>query len=66
MASPPMPGVFPDSILGIVGAFVATYLGQSVGWYQPGESAGFLSAVVGAVVVLFVYGLLAGRHGHVT
>ena len=54
------------SILGIVGSFVATYLGQSVGWYQPGESAGFLSAVVGAVVVLFVYGLLAGRHGRVT
>jgi len=54
MASPPMPGVFPDSILGIVGAFVATYLGQSVGWYEPGESAGFLGAVVGAVVVLFV------------
>jgi len=59
-------GFILTSILGIVGSFVATYLGQSVGWYQPGESAGFLSAVVGAVVVLFVYGLLAGRHGHVT
>ena len=66
MASPPMPGVFPDSILGIVGAFVATYLGQSVGWYEPGESAGFLGAVVGAVVVLFVYDLLAGRQGRAT
>ena len=59
-------GFILTSILGIVGSFVATYLGQSVGWYQPGESAGFLSAVVGAVVVLFVYGLLAGRHGRVT
>jgi len=47
-------------ILGIVGAFVATYLGQSVGWYGPGESAGILGGVVGAVVLLFVYGLLAG------
>ena len=59
-------GFILTSILGIVGSFVATYLGQSVGWYQPGESAGFLSAVVGAVVVFFVYGLLAGRHGRVT
>jgi uncharacterized membrane protein YeaQ/YmgE (transglycosylase-associated protein family) len=48
-------------ILGIVGAFVATYLGQSVGWYLPGESAGILGSVVGAVIVLFIYGLVAGR-----
>ena len=48
-------------ILGIVGAFVATYLGQAVGWYSPGESAGFLGGIVGAVIVLFVYGLIAGR-----
>ena len=54
-------GFILTAILGIVGAFVATYLGQSVGWYEPGESAGFLGGVVGAVVVLFVYGLLAGR-----
>ena len=53
-------------ILGIVGAFVATYLGQSVGWYQAGESAGFIGGVVGAIVVLFVYGLLAGRQGRAT
>lgn len=54
-------GFILTAILGIVGAFVATYLGQSVGWYRPGESAGFLGGVVGAVVVLFIYGLLAGR-----
>jgi uncharacterized membrane protein YeaQ/YmgE (transglycosylase-associated protein family) len=48
-------------ILGIVGAFIATYLGQSVGWYGPGESAGLLGGVVGAVVLLFVYGLVMGR-----
>ena len=50
-------------ILGIVGAFVATYLGQAVGWYNPGEIAGFLGSVVGAVVLLFVYGLIMGRQG---
>jgi uncharacterized membrane protein YeaQ/YmgE (transglycosylase-associated protein family) len=59
-------GFILTTILGIVGAFVATYLGQFVGWYKPGESAGFLGAVVGAVIVLFVYGLFAGRQGRST
>ena len=47
--------------LGIAGAFVATYLGQAVGWYGPGESAGFIGGVVGAIIVLAVYGFFAGR-----
>jgi uncharacterized membrane protein YeaQ/YmgE (transglycosylase-associated protein family) len=54
-------GFILTTILGIVGAFVATYLGQAVGWYKAGESAGFIGAVVGAVILLFVYGLFAGR-----
>jgi uncharacterized membrane protein YeaQ/YmgE (transglycosylase-associated protein family) len=49
------------AILGIVGAFVATLLGQALGWYQPGEGAGLIGAVVVAIIVLFVYGLVAGR-----
>ena len=49
------------TVLGIVGAFVATYLGQGLGWYRPGEGAGLVGAVVGAIIVLFVYGLVAGR-----
>ena len=49
------------TILGIVGAFVATYLGQALGWYPPGEGAGLIGAIVGAIVVLFVYGMIAGR-----
>jgi uncharacterized membrane protein YeaQ/YmgE (transglycosylase-associated protein family) len=53
-------------ILGIVGAFVATYLGQAVGWYGPGESAGFIGGVVGAIIVLVVYGFFAGRQGRAT
>jgi uncharacterized membrane protein YeaQ/YmgE (transglycosylase-associated protein family) len=48
-------------ILGIVGAFVATFLGQSLGWYQPGEGAGLVGAVVGAIIVLFAYHTVAGR-----
>jgi uncharacterized membrane protein YeaQ/YmgE (transglycosylase-associated protein family) len=45
-------------LLGIVGAFVATYLGQSLGWYSPGEGAGLFGAIVGAVILI---GLIAGR-----
>ena len=53
-------GFILTAILGIIGAFVATYLGQALGWYRPGEGAGLIGAVVGAIIVLFVYGLLAG------
>jgi uncharacterized membrane protein YeaQ/YmgE (transglycosylase-associated protein family) len=58
-------GFILTTILGIVGAFVATYLGQAVGWYKAGESAGFIGAVVGAIILLFVYGLFAGRQSRV-
>jgi uncharacterized membrane protein YeaQ/YmgE (transglycosylase-associated protein family) len=54
-------GFILTAILGIVGAFVATFLGQALGWYRPGEGAGLIGAVVGAVVVLLVYGMVAGR-----
>jgi uncharacterized membrane protein YeaQ/YmgE (transglycosylase-associated protein family) len=54
-------GFILTAVLGIVGAFVATFLGQALGWYRPGEGAGLIGAVVGAIIVLFVYGLVAGR-----
>jgi uncharacterized membrane protein YeaQ/YmgE (transglycosylase-associated protein family) len=54
-------GFILTTILGIVGAFVASYLGQALGWYRPGEGAGLIGAVVGAIIELFVYGLFAGR-----
>jgi uncharacterized membrane protein YeaQ/YmgE (transglycosylase-associated protein family) len=54
-------GFIMTTILGIVGAFVATFLGQSLGWYRPGEGTGLIGAVVGAIIVLLVYGMLAGR-----
>jgi len=54
-------GFILTTILGVVGAFVATYLGQALGWYTPGEGAGLIGAVVGAIIVLFVYGFFAGR-----
>jgi uncharacterized membrane protein YeaQ/YmgE (transglycosylase-associated protein family) len=54
-------GFILTTILGIVGAFVASYLGQALGWYGPDQGAGLIGAVVGAIIVLFVYGLVAGR-----
>jgi uncharacterized membrane protein YeaQ/YmgE (transglycosylase-associated protein family) len=53
-------GFILTSILGIVGAFVATFLGQALGWYRPGEGAGLIGAVVGAIIVLVIYGMFAG------
>jgi uncharacterized membrane protein YeaQ/YmgE (transglycosylase-associated protein family) len=54
-------GFILTTILGIVGAFVATFLGQSIGWYRAGEGAGLIGAVVGALIVLFIWGLIANR-----
>jgi len=56
-------GFILTTILGIVGAIVATYLGQALGWYQPGEGAGFIGAVVGAIVVLLIWGVVTRRRG---
>lgn len=54
------PGGFIITILlGIAGAMVATFLGQALGWYGPGQSAGFIGAVVGAVIILLVYRMVA-------
>jgi uncharacterized membrane protein YeaQ/YmgE (transglycosylase-associated protein family) len=54
-------GFILTTILGIAGAFVATYLGQAIGWYQANEGAGLIGAVVGAIIVLVVWGAFAPR-----
>lgn len=56
-------GFILTTILGIVGAFLATWLGQALGWYGPGEGAGLIGAVVGAVIVLFIWGAVSRRRG---
>ena len=61
-----MPGRDPGGclvtiLIGIAGAVLAGFLGQSIGWYDQGEGAGFLAAIVGAVLILFVYRLIARR-----
>jgi uncharacterized membrane protein YeaQ/YmgE (transglycosylase-associated protein family) len=48
-------GFIVTTLLGIVGAVVATYAGQAIGWYAPGDGAGFVGAVVGAVILLAVF-----------
>ncbi|MES2688677.1 MAG: GlsB/YeaQ/YmgE family stress response membrane protein [Pseudomonadota bacterium] len=50
-------------IIGIVGSVIATYLGRFLGFYQVGESAGFIAAVLGAIILLFVYRAVTGKRG---
>ena len=61
-----MPGKDPGGciitiLLGIAGAFVAGYIGRVVGWYQPGQPAGFIASVIGAIILLLLYRMIAGR-----
>jgi uncharacterized membrane protein YeaQ/YmgE (transglycosylase-associated protein family) len=52
-------GFILTAVLGIVGALAATFLGQAIGWYQPGEPAGFFGAIVGSVIILLIWRQLA-------
>jgi uncharacterized membrane protein YeaQ/YmgE (transglycosylase-associated protein family) len=54
-------GFILTTLLGVAGAFVATYLGQSLGWYEAGEGAGLIGATLGAIIVLLVWGAVSKR-----
>jgi uncharacterized membrane protein YeaQ/YmgE (transglycosylase-associated protein family) len=61
-----MPGKDPGGfivtiLLGIAGAFIASYLGQAIGWYKPGQPAGWIMSVIGAMILLLLYRLLFKR-----
>ncbi len=61
-----MPGKDPGGIwitmaIGVAGSFIATFLGQKIGWYRPDQSAGLIMSVIGAVVLLLLYRLFKGR-----
>lgn len=58
-------GFILTTVLGIVGAFVATFLGQALGWYRAGEGAGLVGAVIGAVIILLIWGMVARRRSPV-
>jgi len=53
-------GIWITMILGIVGSILATYLGRAIGWYQAGQSAGFIMSVVGAILLLILYRVIRG------
>lgn len=66
-----MPGKDPGGIiitilLGIVGAFVGTFIGRALGMYGEGQGAGFIMSLIGAILVLLIYRMVAGRRGPVT
>ncbi|MBN9019346.1 MAG: GlsB/YeaQ/YmgE family stress response membrane protein [Rhizobiales bacterium] len=48
-------------LLGIAGAFIATWLGQAIGWYGPNDQAGFIGAIVGAIIILLIWGAVTRR-----
>lgn len=52
-------GFLLTTVLGIAGAFLATFIGQVVGWYRPDQGAGFIAATLGAIVVLFIWNRIA-------
>ena len=54
-------GFIVTALLGVVGAVVATFLGQALGLYTAGQSAGFIASVIGAIVVLAIYNMVRGR-----
>ncbi len=54
-------GFIMTAVLGVAGAFGATFLGQAIGWYKSGENAGFIMSVIGAIVLLVIYGFVAKK-----
>ena len=61
-----MPGKDPGgfiitAILGILGSFLATWLGRALGWYQEGATAGWIASIIGAIILLIIYRFLSRR-----
>jgi uncharacterized membrane protein YeaQ/YmgE (transglycosylase-associated protein family) len=56
-------GLIMTTLLGTAGAFLARYAGVAMGWYQQEEAAGWIASVIGAVLLLFIYGLIKGKSG---
>jgi uncharacterized membrane protein YeaQ/YmgE (transglycosylase-associated protein family) len=55
-------GFIITTLIGIAGSLIATYVGQAMGWYTAGQGAGFIASVVGAIVLLFLYGLVKRKN----
>ena len=56
-------GIIMTTLLGIAGAFLARFVGQAMGLYGPNDAAGWIASVIGAIILLFIYGMIRGRRG---
>ncbi|MFM0056018.1 GlsB/YeaQ/YmgE family stress response membrane protein [Paraburkholderia phytofirmans] len=54
-------GLIMTIVLGIAGSLIAGYVGRALGWYQPGQAAGWIASVIGAIILLVIYGLVRRR-----
>ncbi len=54
-------GIIVTMLLGVAGALIGGWIGQAIGWYQPGEGAGFLMSLIGAIILLWIYRMVVGR-----
>jgi uncharacterized membrane protein YeaQ/YmgE (transglycosylase-associated protein family) len=54
-------GLIMTILIGIAGSFIATFLGKTMGWYQPGQTAGFIGSIIGAIILLVLYGLVTRK-----
>jgi uncharacterized membrane protein YeaQ/YmgE (transglycosylase-associated protein family) len=54
-------GIIMTILLGIAGSFLAGVIGQSIGWYQAGQGAGFIASVIVAIILLVIYGKIKGK-----
>lgn len=57
-------GILTTSLIGVAGSFLATFLGQSLGWYQRGQTGGFIASVIGAILLLSIYRAFSHRSAH--
>ena len=61
MPGPNPMGFIMTTLLGVVGSLIASWVGQQMGWYTAGGNAGFIASVIGAMVLLFIYGMISRR-----
>jgi uncharacterized membrane protein YeaQ/YmgE (transglycosylase-associated protein family) len=54
-------GILTTSLIGVAGSFLATFIGQALGWYDRGQPAGFIASVIGAILLLSIYRMFRGR-----
>jgi uncharacterized membrane protein YeaQ/YmgE (transglycosylase-associated protein family) len=54
-------GIIVTMLLGIAGALLAGWIGRAAGWYKPGQGAGFIMSIIGALILLFIYRLIKGK-----